>query len=148
MTEAAAIRVLRCRSGALEWAIAETAVREVAPGGLAARIPGAERTVLGLVSVRGALLAALDSRRILGQPAEVAPGALVVVEVGGRRLVLAVDQVDDLLPVPIETLEPAVPVAGVPERAIIARVGGTPPFLLLDVETLVAPYFPTAAGKP
>lgn len=148
MSEAAEIRVLRCRSGSLEWAIAETMVREVAPGRAAARIPGTGGAVLGLVNIRGALLAALDGRQILGQDGGTPPGALVVVEVGGRRLVLAVDEVDDLLPVAIESLEPASSVTGVPERAVIARVGGTPPFLLLDVETLVAPYFPTAASKP
>jgi chemotaxis signal transduction protein len=148
MSEGSTVRVLRCRSGALEWAITEVALREVLPAGPAARIPGTVGAVRGLGNVRGMLLTVLDAGLILGQPVGAPDAALVVVEVAGRRVALAVDEVDDLYPIPIESLEPAAPVAGVPERAVIARVEGSRPFLLLDVETLVAPFFVTAPGQP
>jgi purine-binding chemotaxis protein CheW len=146
-TESAGIRVLRCRSGAREWALREELLREVAPAGVAARVPGAPAAVAGVVNIRGQLLTAVDTRHLLGQPATDAPTMVIVVEVGGRRVALAVDEVDDLVVVPMESLEPAEPEAGIPEGAIVAIVRDRRPFLLLDVEALMAPFFGAVAGR-
>jgi len=97
------------------------------------------------VNVRGALLVSIDTRALLGQ----SPGdlvSLVVVEVAGRRLALAVDEVEDLQVVPIEALEPADRSAGLPEGSVIALVREARPFLLLDIEALVAPLFGVPTG--
>lgn len=144
-TEGAEIRVLRCRSGALEWAMGEEFLREIAPAGPAARVPGAGAAVQGIVNVRGGLLSAVDTRTLLGQPPGVL-ASLVVVEVAGRRIALAVDEVDDLQVVPIESLEPAELPPGVPDGSVIALVREARPFLLLDIEALVAPLFGVPAG--
>ncbi len=147
-TEGSGIRVLRCRSGAIEWAIRVEALREIAPGSAAARVPGAPAAVLGVVNVRGSLLVALDTRVFLGQPAAGGPGPLVVVEVGGRRLALSVDEVDDLETVAIALLEPAEPPAEMPAGGVIALVREDRPFLLLDIEALAAPLFGVGSGQP
>lgn len=147
-TEGAGIRVLRCRSGAVEWAVGEEMLREIAPAAPAARVPGAHKAVLGVVNVRGGLLAAVDTRLLLGDDTPGEPGGtLVVVALGGRRVALSVDEVDDLHLVPIESLEPAELPAGLPEGSVIALVRETVPFLLLDLEALVAPLFGVTAGK-
>lgn len=147
MNEGSGIRVLRCRSGAIEWAVGIDVLREIAPAGVAARVPGAPASVQGVVSVRGGLMTAIDTRALLGQPAGEEFGHLIVVEVGGRHLALAVDEVEDLEVVAIESLEPAEPMAGIPEGGVIALVRGGHPFLLLDIEALIAPLFGAAAGQ-
>lgn len=144
MTEASALRVLRCRSGALEWAVADTLVREVAASVPLARIPGAPAAVLGLGNLRGALLTVVDTRQLLGQPTSQAPGGVVVVEAGGRRVALAVDEVDDLHLVPVEAFTLAAAPAGVPEGIIISQGRVDRPFLLLDPEAMLAPLFAPA----
>jgi glycolate oxidase iron-sulfur subunit len=88
ISDVTAVRVLRCRSGALEWAVAEAALREVAPWSPVTRIPGAPDSVLGLANLQGELVVVLDSRRLLGQPAPEPPGAMILVDAGGRRVAL------------------------------------------------------------
>lgn len=144
-TEDSALRVLRCRSGALDWAVEERAVREVAAPLPLVRLPGAPAAVLGLGNLRGVLVTVVDAGRLLGQPAVPRPKALVVVEVAGRRVALGVDEVDDLHRVPLDDFALAGAVAGVPEGVIISRGQLDRPFLLLDPEALVAPLFPLAA---
>lgn len=146
ISDVTAVRVLRCRSGALEWAVAESALREVAPWSPVTRIPGAPDSVLGLANLRGELLVVLDSRRLLGQPAAEPPGALIVVDAGGRRVALGVDAVDDLHLIPMDALGLATPEPGVPEGAVVSRGVADRPFLLVDVEALVAPVLPGRAG--
>lgn len=143
-TEVSGIRVLRCRSGAIEWGIGVEILREIAPGGAVAPVPGTPAAVQGIVNIRGGVMTALDSRVFLGQPPGEGPGTLVVVEVGGRRLALSVDEVEDLLTVAIESLEPTTPLPDQPVGGVIALVREERPFLLLDIEALVAPLFGAA----
>lgn len=144
MTDVTALRVLRCRSGSLEWALADSAVREVADMVPLARIPGAAAAVLGLGNLRGALVTVVDTRRLLSQAADGPPVAVVVVEVGGRRVGLAVDEVDDLHHVAMEAFELAHRAPGIPDGVIISRGRIDRPFLLIDPEALLAPLFPVA----
>ncbi|HUG28705.1 MAG TPA: chemotaxis protein CheW [Gemmatimonadales bacterium] len=144
MTDVTALRVLRCRSGGLEWALADNTVREVAAMVPLARIPGAAAAVLGLGNLRGTMVTVVDTRRLLGQAADGPPVAVVVVEAGGRRVGLAVDEVDDLHQVPMDAFELAQGAPGVPDGVIISRGRIDRPFLLLDPEALLAPLFPAA----
>lgn len=144
-TEDSALRVLRCRSGALEWAVEERVVREVSAPVPVVRLPGAPPAVLGLANLRGILVTIVDTGRLLGQPPLPRPKALVVVEVMGRRVALGVEEVDDLHRVPVDDFSLAGAVAGVPEGVIISRGQLDRPFLLVDTEALVAPLFPAAA---
>lgn len=144
MSDVTALRVLRCRSGGLEWAVADSTVREVTDMVPLARIPGAGAAVLGLGNLRGAMVTVVDTRRLLGQAADGPPVAVVVVEVGGRRVGLAVDEVDDLHQVPMEAFELAPDRLGLPDGVIISRGRIDRPFLLMDPEALLAPLFPAA----
>ena len=110
-------------------------------------VPGAPAADHGLVNVRGRLMTAIDTQRLLGQPPGDGAGSLVVVEAGGRLVALAVDEVEDMQVVAIELLEPAEPQAGIPEGGVIATVPDERPFLLLDIEALIAPLFGAAAGQ-
>lgn len=142
--DGATLRVLRCRSGGVEWALPEESLREVAPVSPAARVPGTAAAVLGMVNLRGSLLMAIDSRALLGEPTGTEPGALVVVDAGGRKVALAVDLVDDLEVVPIDRLEPVPLGLPVPPGAAIALVRAPRPMLILDADALVRPLFGAA----
>lgn len=142
MTDVTALRVLRCRSGRLEWALADSAVREVAAMVPLARIPGAPAAVLGLGNLRGAMVTVVDTRRLLGQAGDGELAAVVVIEAGGRRVGLAVDEVDDLYHVPMEAFELSRGAPGVPDGVIISQGRIDRPFLLMDPEALLAPLFP------
>jgi len=146
-TDVTGVRVLRCRSGSVEWAVAEPDAREVVAAVPATRIPGAPDGVIGVANLRGALLTVLDTRRLLGQPAGAEPGAMILVEVGGRRVALAVDAVDDLYTVPMEAFSLAPAVGGVPAEVVISQGRADRPFLLLDVEALIAPIFLARPGQ-
>lgn len=128
----------------MEWALADHFVREVVAPAPTAPIPGAAPAVLGLANFRGALMTVVDSRLLFGQPADAAPGTVVVVEARGRRIGLAVDEVDDLYIVPMDAFELAANEPGVPEGVIISRGRAGRPFLLMDPEALLAPVFPDA----
>ena len=63
--------------------------------------PGVAEAIEGLVNVRGTLLTVLDGHVLLQQPRRADDeGAIVVVEVAGRRYGLGVGQVLDFLEVP------------------------------------------------
>lgn len=146
-TDVTGLRVLRCRSGRIEWAVAEAAVREVARPGPVVRIPGAPAAILGLANHRGAALTVVDARRLLGQPDTSPPEGLVIVTTDGRRVGLAVDEVDDLHLVPMDAFSLAGSVPGVPPAALISRGHADQSFLLLDVDALLAPLFPAPEGR-
>jgi purine-binding chemotaxis protein CheW len=87
--------VLTFRLGGSSYCLPATAVREVQPLGLYARLPAVPPFVIGLVNVRGRLITALDLRPLLGIPAEApAPGSLLLIAaVGGSEIGLMADSV-------------------------------------------------------
>jgi chemotaxis signal transduction protein len=69
MNDAAEIRLLVFRVGALVCAAEVDRVREILPRLAATRIPGAPPTVAGLVNIRGMLVTVVEGWRALNQPA-------------------------------------------------------------------------------
>lgn len=129
------------RIGALICAAPAGIVREILPRLLATRIPGVAEAIEGLVNVRGTLLTVLDGHVLLQQPRQDGDeGAIVVVEVAGRRYGLAVGQVLDFLEVPEQSVAERADLPGIDPRLVKAvgmRDGRH--FILLDIDALVAP---------
>jgi purine-binding chemotaxis protein CheW len=118
-------------------------VREVLPRLGATRIPGAAAAVEGLVNVRGALLTVVDGHALLGadrRPAD--EGAIVVVELRGRRIGLGVGEIVDFVSVPDDAITERASLPGVDAR-VVRAVGlhRGRHFILLDLEALCAPIF-------
>lgn len=129
------------RIGALICAAPAGIVREILPRLPATRIPGVAPAIEGLVNVRGSLLTVLDGHRLLHQErGEGDEGAIVVVEVGGRRYGLSVGQVLDFLEVPDGAVAGRADLPGVDPRVVKAvGVRDGRHFVVLDVDALFQP---------
>jgi purine-binding chemotaxis protein CheW len=141
------------RIGALICAAPAGIVREILPRLPATRIPGVAPAIEGLVNVRGSLLTVLDGHLLLQQERRAEDeGAIVVVEVAGRRYGLGVGQVLDFLEVPEHAVAQRADLPGVDPR-LVRAVGllGEQHFVVLDVDALFAPIVGSdgqAGSKP
>lgn len=96
MRDQADVRLLIFRLGDLRCAAELIRVREVLPTQLPTRVPGAPPAVAGLINVRGVLVPLFDGRRALGQ-LPTSDGAIMLVDIAGRPVGFAVDEVVDLI---------------------------------------------------
>jgi purine-binding chemotaxis protein CheW len=129
------------RIGALICAAPAGIVREILPRLPATRIPGVAEATEGLVNVRGTLLTVLDGHVLLQQSRrEGDEGAIVVVDVAGRRYGIGVGQVLDFLEVPANAIAERSDLPGIDPR-LVKAVGmrDDQHFILLDIDALVAP---------
>jgi purine-binding chemotaxis protein CheW len=139
------VRLLVFRVGTLACAAEAATVREILPRLVSTRIPGAPPVILGLANVRGSLITVVAGWRALKQPppeADQADGTTLLLELAGRVVGFAVDEVIDLLSVAGATLEPGPALAGIDStlvRAVGRRAGQL--FVVLDTDALLAPMF-------
>ena len=82
--------------GGKTYGIPVAQVREVIRLGVITRVPGAPRSVVGIVNVRGAVVTVLDLSRLLTRERAVTVGSIVLVEHGSRLVGLAVQTVRDV----------------------------------------------------
>jgi purine-binding chemotaxis protein CheW len=129
------------RIGALICAAPAGIVREILPRLPATRIPGVAEAIEGLVNVRGTLLTVLDGHILLQQPRQEGDeGAILVVDVAGRRYGIAVGQVIDFLEVPAHAVAERADLPGIDPRLVKAvGVRDDQHFILLDIDALVSP---------
>lgn len=94
------------------WGLPIEQVRSVEPAPPMAPVPGAPAGVRGVFNLRGNLVAALDSRALLQPGTGAAEGdagrssMVVVVEIDGVVAGLLVDDIDEVVTVPAEAIEP------------------------------------------
>ena len=141
MPDSPTLHAVIFRIGALVCAAPAGIVREILPRLPATRIPGVAEAIEGLVNVRGSLLTVLDGHVLLQQPRQdLDEGAIVVVEVGGRRYGLGVSGVTDFLEVPEASVAQRTELPGIDPRLVKAvGVHDGRHFILLDIDALVAP---------
>jgi purine-binding chemotaxis protein CheW len=140
MADHTPVRLLVFRVGDLTCAVPVEATREIVPVEPATRIPGAGTAVQGLVNVRGSLLTVIDGQRLLGRAGGDPPQSVLVLELNGRAVGLAVDRVLDLLAVPAAELQDREGLPGLDPRLVRAvgrREGHL--FVVLDTDALLAP---------
>ena len=139
-----------------DYAIDIMRVREIIHPLPITPVPRAPAFVEGVVRLRGDVIPVLDVRKRLGLPAA-APtrkSRFLVVNVAGRRLALAVDEVREVLRIPRSEIRPT-PVLGAPgaPRFFLGACGGDAPGghgaaplrLLLNVKALLDPATPGEA---
>ena len=141
MGDSERLRVVLFRLGPHLAAAVATAVREVIPSVPATRVPGADRTVAGLLNLRGTLLTVVDGRRAVGlADSEDRGDSVLVVDRGDRTVGLVVDEVLDLVDVVTSELEAGRQLPGIYPglvRAVGRHAGQV--FTLLDTDRLLAP---------
>ncbi len=106
MSDVESLRLVVFRVGELICAVPAAIVREVIPQQPATRIPGASAEVDGLFNVRGTLLTVFDGRRMLERQGSAdQDGSVLVLETNGRTVGIGVDEVLDLVEVPLSSLD-------------------------------------------
>ena len=141
MANSPALHAVVFRIGEVICAAPAGIVREILPRLPATRIPGVAEAIEGLVNVRGSLLTVLDGHVLLQQPRLAEDeGAIVVLDVAGRRYGLGVGQVIDFLEVPEHAVAERADLPGIDPRLVKAvGVREYQHFILLDIDALVAP---------
>jgi purine-binding chemotaxis protein CheW len=141
MPDSPTLHAVIFRIGALICAAPAGIVREILPRLPATRIPGVGEAIEGLVNVRGTLLTVLDGHVLLQQTRQADDeGAIVVVDVAGRRYGLGVGQVLDFLEIPAGSIAERADLPGIDPRLVKAvGVRDGQHFILLDIDALVAP---------
>lgn len=117
--------------GGQRLALPSASVGEVLAAARPEPLPGAPAPVIGLVDLRGSVLAVLDGRRLLGMASApvVATDRFVVLDVGGTRRMLRVDAAIDLVDAPVLSLRQAV--ADAPRIMSAAGIARMPDGLLV-----------------
>ena len=95
-------RILLFVLGQRQFACDFDVFREIIPTRSATRLPGAPRTVSGLINLRGTIVTVLDGGVALGgEPCVKGGGLTLLVDCEGKLIGLGVDDVRDIFDVPI-----------------------------------------------
>jgi purine-binding chemotaxis protein CheW len=128
--------------GEEEYAVAIGRVREVIKAPPVTEVPRAPAHVLGVVTVRGQVVAVLDPRRRLGLP-PAAPGErqgnVVIVDAGEGPCGLLVDRVASVARLPPGSIEPCPQGIAGPRSELLAGIGraGDRLFTVLELGALL-----------
>jgi purine-binding chemotaxis protein CheW len=87
---------VRIRIGDETYAVAVEHVHEVVRLGLLTPIPGAGASVLGIFNLRGGIVPVFDLAHLLGVTAPGPRHRMLIADVNGRQVGLAVDEVTDV----------------------------------------------------
>ena len=98
-------------------------------------LPGVEPCVLGMAVVRGSAVPVVDGRILLGALRPERPGRFVLLSLGARRAVLAVDGVAGVVTLDLSSLDELPPLAGVIAADVIAAIATLDASLLLVLRT-------------
>jgi purine-binding chemotaxis protein CheW len=102
------------------------------------RVPLAPRAIEGLINLRGQIVTALDVRRILGLPVVESEDSLpmnIVIQSEGGAVSLLVDEICDVLDVPVESAMPLPENMPGAQRELIEGVYQLDSVLLLILNT-------------
>ena len=130
------VDLLLFRVGPESFAADLAAIEEAVERGEVHGVPEAPPNLIGVVDLRGRLIHVYSPEAALGVRLEPTATALLVVRAEGRRLALAIDDVDDVMTLPLSELRD-VP-AGTDPNGVLLGVAwrGDTLIALLDVEML------------
>lgn len=133
------VDLLVFRVGSELFATALTAIEEALELPQLSAIPEMTSSMLGVLTLRGRMLPTYSPARPLGIALERPDAAALVLRAGGRRIALAVDDVDDVFTLDLATLR-AAPTSGAERDAILVGVARRSGDIVavLDAESLVS----------
>lgn len=146
---AAVIRSCTFRVGADCFALDADHVTEVIREGHVARVPLAPEGLLGLVHLRGRIVPIVDLASRLGVSRVGGPGTHLIVEVQGDHYGLLVDEILDVIDIPVDRIEHPTDAAVAHEAVVGVFAAADRLVHLLDpermIQSLVRPRTPTPA---
>jgi purine-binding chemotaxis protein CheW len=107
-----------------------------------AGFPLQNSTLDGMINLRGQVIPVMNLRARFGMPPRPGgPGKLMIVSVAGRQVALAVDDLDEVVTVPVRDLTPPPDmVEGIGAEYLVAVcLCNERLYLVLDIDTLFAP---------
>lgn len=141
-TEAQSRDFVVIRLGGERYGLPGTATREVLRLPRLVRVPRVAGHILGVINLRGQIVAVTDLRPLLGLPTAELPGGarLVVTEAAGLLTALVAEQVEGIRSIAADAIAPFTEgLAGFPREAVLGQVDEEPGMLvLLDVEQILA----------
>ncbi|MEO8380125.1 MAG: chemotaxis protein CheW [Acidobacteriota bacterium] len=138
---AATLELLTFRIAGEQYAVEIERIVEIVPTRPVTRIPNADGSVVGIMSLRGTIVTLVDVRRKLGHPvgAETADTRVVVIDFQNETIGFAVDRVLRVVKLPAAEVEPHPVVHATELQAAIRGVFRTSGSLtiLLDLDKLL-----------
>ena len=135
---AGVVEVLLFRIGEELFATDLTASEEAIEAPTVHRVPEMPEQMLGFFSLRGKLLPVFSPSQLLGASLSKENGAAVVLRAGEKRIALAIDDVDDVMPLDLARLRD-VPAASDPEGVLLGVAWRENELVsLIDAEALLA----------
>jgi len=132
------VEVLLFRIGSELFATDLTAAEEALERPTVHRVPGMPDQMLGFFSLRGKLIPVFTPSHLLGASLSREHGAAVVLRAGEKRIALAIDDVDDVMPLDLARLRD-VPAASDPEGVLLGVAWRENELVsLIDAEALLA----------
>jgi purine-binding chemotaxis protein CheW len=133
-----------------EYAVALASVREILKAPSITEVPRAPKHVLGVIMVRGEVIAIFDPRALLGLP-QAAPerrARVLVCDAGGGPCGLLVDSVSQVVRLGPSSMEARPNGVGATSAEYIAGIGRERDrlFILLDLVALLRDVLPEAQG--
>lgn len=132
------------------YGVSITQVQEIIRCGHLTRVPQAPAFIAGVLNLRGRVLPVVDLRKRLGLPARDydASTRIVVVDVRGKAVGLAVDAVREVLAIPESDIAPGPPLQAGVYTELVCGTGkvGQGLIILLDINNLLAPGEESAAA--
>jgi purine-binding chemotaxis protein CheW len=134
-------RMVIFRLGTQAYALPISRVQEIQQLVAVIQLPDTYRALVGLVNLRGEVVPAIDFRLLVGMPSR--PYSLqtpmVIVRSGEQLVALIVDQVDDVVVLPDDCLQPPARLYALADKMIgMCRLRDELVYLL-DIEALVPP---------
>ncbi|GGH09247.1 chemotaxis protein CheW [Alsobacter metallidurans] len=133
-------RIVTFKVDSRSFGVDVASVREIKGWQPTTPLPNAASHVLGVINLRGAIIAVYDLRRRLGLGASVISrsSVVIVVDLGERLAGLLVDAVSDIVDIQISSLRPAPEIAGEGDDILQALVvKGDEVVALLDLASVV-----------
>lgn len=99
-------------------------VQEIRTYTPATRVPNAPEYVLGVVNLRGNIIAVIDARTRFGLPPlpDEESTVVVVVHVNGKTFGLRLDSVSDVVDIPVDQIQPTPPIASEATQRFLSGV--------------------------
>jgi purine-binding chemotaxis protein CheW len=126
-----------------DYAVEIEQIVEIVPPRSATRVPNADESIIGIISLRGTIVTVLDLRRKLGHPSDTVQTAdtrMIVVEHRGETAGFLVDRVSRVIKLDLKQLESAPVVSAAEQNDYLRGVFyvGTTLTILIDLERVLA----------